>query len=234
MGGHPFRVILAVSVRHPCKNEIKFQVEYAHISNHILDSTSRIRQYPLYSKKEPPAALAKHFDAGVFEKSQKYGKDKAKFAFFSGIFKQLLDSTMLHYGFYAWSWTAAGKLTAKVGYGPEYEVCTSYSSYLLDNCTEHVQLDSAIYCFCLPSLSLVYPPHPSSSSLWHLCPRRKARFQQDYSRFVRCRPFERMGNRICLGRTVPCGFLVHFPMGWRSFCSMVNGLHVSLSPEFGT
>ena len=67
--------------------------------------------------------LAQHFDPGVFEKSQSYGKDKAKFALFSGIFKQLLDSLMLQFGFYAWSWHVAGTLLAKVGYGAEYQVC---------------------------------------------------------------------------------------------------------------
>lgn len=67
--------------------------------------------------------LAKHFDKGVFEKSQNYGKDKAKFALFSGIYKQLTDSLMLQYGFYAWSWGAAGRLLKLVGYGEEYQVC---------------------------------------------------------------------------------------------------------------
>jgi STE24 endopeptidase len=66
--------------------------------------------------------LASHFDPGVFEKSQNYGKDKAKFALFSGIFKQLLDSLMLQYGFYAWSWGLAGTVLAKAGYGAEYQV----------------------------------------------------------------------------------------------------------------
>ncbi|KAF4622317.1 hypothetical protein D9613_009267 [Agrocybe pediades] len=103
----------------------KFYVQSFSWAVTLFESYLLIRQYPLYSKKEPPAALAKHFDAGVFEKSQNYGKDKAKFAFFSGIFKQLLDSLLLHYGFYAWSWTAAGKLITKAGYGPEYEILQS-------------------------------------------------------------------------------------------------------------
>ncbi|PPR01733.1 hypothetical protein CVT26_013180 [Gymnopilus dilepis] len=91
----------------------------------LFESYLLIRQYPLFLKKEPPAVLAKHFEQGVFEKSQNYGRDKARFAFFSGLFKQSLDSLMLHYGFYAWSWTAAGKLLAKVGFGPEYEILQS-------------------------------------------------------------------------------------------------------------
>jgi len=81
-----------------------------------------LRQYPLYSKTAPPPVLAEHFKPGEFEKSQKYGKDKAKFALLSGLYKQILDSLMIHYGTYAWSWAAAGSTIAYFGYGPEYEV----------------------------------------------------------------------------------------------------------------
>jgi len=66
--------------------------------------------------------LKKHISAEDFEKSQKYGKDKAKFALFSKLFNQCLDSAMLQYGFYAWCWNAAGQILGKFGYGAEYEV----------------------------------------------------------------------------------------------------------------
>ena len=90
----------------------------------------RIRQYPLYSKTEPPASLAKHFEPGVFEKSQNYGKDKAKFALFSGIFKQLLDSFMLQFGFYAWSWGVSQNIMTKIGYGQGYEVIKKNQTFI--------------------------------------------------------------------------------------------------------
>lgn len=82
----------------------------------------RFRQYPLYSKTEPPAALASYFTPEVFKKSQSYGKDKAQLALISGLFKQCVDSAMLQFGFYAWSWSASGSLLSRFGYGPEYEV----------------------------------------------------------------------------------------------------------------
>ncbi|KAF9467610.1 peptidase family M48-domain-containing protein [Collybia nuda] len=91
----------------------------------LFESYLLLRQYPLYSKTEPPPALAGHFDPEVFKKSQAYGKDKAKFALFSGIYKQCIDSLMLHYGFYAWSWNASGSLLARFGYGAEYEILQS-------------------------------------------------------------------------------------------------------------
>ena len=87
-----------------------------------LTLSNRLRQYPLYSKPAPPAVLAEHFKADVFEKSQKYGKDKAKFSLVSGLLKQCLDSAMLQYGFYAWSWDMGGRIIARLGYGPQYEV----------------------------------------------------------------------------------------------------------------
>jgi STE24 endopeptidase len=94
----------------------------------ILTEAPRLRQYPLYSKLEPPAVLTGHFSPEVFQKSQKYGKDKAQFSLVSGILKQSLDSFLLHCGFYAWSWEVAGKLLARFGYGSQYEVSTSITS----------------------------------------------------------------------------------------------------------
>lgn len=83
----------------------------------LFESYLLLRQYPLYSKTEPPAALKKDFEPGQFEKSQAYGKDKAKFALISGLWKQCTESALLHYGFYPWAWEAAGNLVAKFGYG---------------------------------------------------------------------------------------------------------------------
>ena len=85
----------------------------------------RIRQYPLYSKTEPPPVLKDHFSQEVFDKSQKYGKDKAKFALASGLYRQVVDSAMLQYGMYAWAWEAGGRFLTKVGYSTEHEVSKS-------------------------------------------------------------------------------------------------------------
>lgn len=85
----------------------------------------------------------------MFEKSQKYGKDKAKFALFSGLYKQLVESVLLQFGFNAWSWSAAGYLLAKVGYGPEYQVCASneISSDTADQLRQIVQ--SIVFVFLM-------------------------------------------------------------------------------------
>lgn len=90
--------------------------------DYVLTRVSSLRQYPLYSKTEPPAALAHHLTKDTFQKSQTYGKDKAKFSFLSGIYRQVLDSVMIQYGMYAYAWRLAGKVIAHFGYGPQYEV----------------------------------------------------------------------------------------------------------------
>lgn len=102
-----------------CELSIYFDADERQL---IVLISCRVRQYPLYSKKAPPPALEKAFEPGQFEKSQAYGKDKAKFALFSGLYKQCLDSALLQYGFYAWSWKAAGCVIAKLGYDSAHEV----------------------------------------------------------------------------------------------------------------
>ncbi|ESK84749.1 putative zinc metallo-protease [Moniliophthora roreri MCA 2997] len=115
----------------------KFYVQIFSWGVTLFESYLLLRQYPLYSKTEPPPALASHIGREDFEKSQKYGKDKAKFALFSKLFSQCLDSAMLQYGFYAWCWNAAGGILGKVGYGAEYEILQSivfsFLMYLLSS-----------------------------------------------------------------------------------------------------
>ncbi|EEB99341.1 hypothetical protein MPER_00996, partial [Moniliophthora perniciosa FA553] len=88
----------------------KFYVQVFSWGVTLFESYLLLRQYPLYSKTEPPPALASHIGREDFEKSQKYGKDKAKFALFSKLFSQCLDSAMLQYGFYAWCWSTAASI----------------------------------------------------------------------------------------------------------------------------
>jgi STE24 endopeptidase len=71
---------------------------------------------------EPPPALADHFTPEVFAKSQAYGRDKAKFSLFTGIYSQILESAIIYFGGYAWAWGVAGKVLNKFGYGSEYQV----------------------------------------------------------------------------------------------------------------
>ncbi|KAI0631482.1 peptidase family M48-domain-containing protein [Trametes polyzona] len=91
----------------------------------LFESYLLLRQFPLYSKTEPPPVLADHFKPETFKKSQAYGRDKARFSLISGLYKQVVDSLFLQYGLMAWSWQTGGKLIALLGYGPEYEILQS-------------------------------------------------------------------------------------------------------------
>jgi len=103
----------------------KFYVQIFTWSVCLFESYLLFRQFPLYSKTEPPAVLKEHFKDDTFKKSQAYGKDKAKFSLYTGLFKQALDSALLHCGVYAWSWGVAGGIRSAFGYGPEYEIVQS-------------------------------------------------------------------------------------------------------------
>jgi len=88
-----------------------------------------LRQYPLYSKPTPPAVLADHFKPEAFEKSQKYGKHKAKYSIVSGLYRQFIDTLQIASGlYYPWAWSASGQLLGLAGYGPEYLVCAQSSA----------------------------------------------------------------------------------------------------------
>ncbi|KAH9934007.1 peptidase family M48-domain-containing protein [Epithele typhae] len=91
----------------------------------LFESYLLLRQYPLYSKTEPPPALADHFKPETFKKSQEYGKDKAKFSLISGLLKQVVDSVFIQLNLVAWCWIAGGWIVNKLGYGPEYEIVQS-------------------------------------------------------------------------------------------------------------
>jgi len=103
----------------------KFYVQAFSWGVTLFESYLLLRQYPLYSKTAPPEVLANHIDSEAFTKSQNYGKDKAKFSLVTGLFKQAIDSAMLHYGLYAFAWDMGGRTIAYFGYGSEYEILQS-------------------------------------------------------------------------------------------------------------
>ncbi|KAG8761085.1 hypothetical protein FRC14_007866 [Serendipita sp. 396] len=83
------------------------------------------RQYKYYSKTQPPEALKAYVSQEKFEKSQVYGKDKAKFSFFKTIYSQIWDSIFLYQGGFALCWKWSGHILASLGYGPDYQILQS-------------------------------------------------------------------------------------------------------------
>ncbi|KZV98886.1 metalloendopeptidase [Exidia glandulosa HHB12029] len=100
----------------------KFYVQLFSAGITLFESYLIMRQYPYFSKKAPPPALASEFSGDVFHKSQVYGRDKARFNFISGLYRGGLEQIILHYDLYAWAWSSAGSLLKRFGYGTEYEI----------------------------------------------------------------------------------------------------------------
>ena len=57
----------------------------------------------------------------MFEKSQQYGKDKARFSLVSSAYSQALEMGLLWFNAQVWTWDVAGRILARYGYG-DYEV----------------------------------------------------------------------------------------------------------------
>lgn len=93
------------------------------INGEELTSSLSYRQFSNFSRPHPPTALKSHFTEEVFRKSQRYGRDKARFQVISKLYSQILDTAAILLGAFPWAWITAGNLLAKFGYGPEYEVC---------------------------------------------------------------------------------------------------------------
>lgn len=83
------------------------------------------RQFPNYSKPQPPTELLSFFPDDKFQQGQKYGASKAKFSAFSLLYSQILETALIVFDVYAKSWDAATVVMSKLGYSSEYEIATS-------------------------------------------------------------------------------------------------------------
>jgi len=68
------------------------------------------RQYDNYQLTEIPPALVGDVDQETFIKSQNYGRDKAKFSFFSSVYHQGIQFLSLYYYAYPKAWSIAGSI----------------------------------------------------------------------------------------------------------------------------
>lgn len=85
-------------------------------SVYLFETYLSLRQFRLYSRTAPPAALAPHVDLDTFKKSQSYGRDKASFGFFSGAIAQLLSFAIVYWDIYASVWNLAGDWLSALGW----------------------------------------------------------------------------------------------------------------------
>ena len=66
------------------------------------------RQYQVLKKTTRPKTLEAEVDQATFDKSQAYGRAKAKFGFISGLFSQVVDLAVLQYDVYPKIWDITG------------------------------------------------------------------------------------------------------------------------------
>jgi STE24 endopeptidase len=77
------------------------------VGQYLLESFLTLRQYRILKKTEPPAVLAKEVTRETFDKSQDYGRAKARFEIVSGLWAQIQNIAFIQLDVLPklWSWT---------------------------------------------------------------------------------------------------------------------------------
>lgn len=78
------------------------------IGQFVLDSYLAFRQYRVLQATKVPKALEAEITQETFDKSQAYGRAKAKFGFINGLFSQCLDLAIIKYNAYPRLWATTG------------------------------------------------------------------------------------------------------------------------------
>ncbi|KAF1950716.1 CaaX prenyl protease [Byssothecium circinans] len=83
------------------------------LAEFALENWLLFRQYRVLNKTKVPKALEKEIDQATFDKSQAYGRAKAKFSFVSGLFNQVKSLAVLYFNVYPIVWGVAGTILAR-------------------------------------------------------------------------------------------------------------------------
>lgn len=78
------------------------------IGEYALESYLSWRQYKVLQRTRVPAQLKNEIDQSTFDKSQAYGRAKAKFGFVSGLFSQIKNLLVIRYDIYPKLWALTG------------------------------------------------------------------------------------------------------------------------------
>ncbi|KAH8726348.1 CaaX prenyl protease [Phaeosphaeriaceae sp. PMI808] len=78
-----------------------------------LENWLLFRQYRVLQRTSVPKALSKEIDTATFDKSQAYGRAKAKFSFISQLFNQAKSLAALYFNLYPVVWGIAGTVVAR-------------------------------------------------------------------------------------------------------------------------
>ncbi|KAH9904724.1 peptidase family M48-domain-containing protein [Xylariomycetidae sp. FL2044] len=79
------------------------------VGQYLFEEFLSWRQYRVLQHTKPPAVLEKELSKDVYDKSQEYGRAKAKFGFVRGLYGQIQNIAFIHYDVLPklWSWTGS-------------------------------------------------------------------------------------------------------------------------------
>ncbi|KOS15481.1 caax prenyl protease 1 [Malassezia pachydermatis] len=82
---------------------------------YLFETYVSFRQYLMYYRRTAPKALIEHVSHEDFVKSQKYGRDKARFGFIADGLNHVVNLASVHYNWSAHIWVWSGMLLTKLG-----------------------------------------------------------------------------------------------------------------------
>ncbi|KAK2788478.1 hypothetical protein FQN53_003624 [Emmonsiellopsis sp. PD_33] len=87
------------------------------LGQYLVEGFLSLRQYKILKQTKPPKVLKEEVSQEVFDKSQAYGRAKAKFGFVSGLYGQIQNLAFIYYDALPKLWSVTGLLLAR--YLPE-------------------------------------------------------------------------------------------------------------------
>ncbi|KAK3178287.1 hypothetical protein OEA41_000420 [Lepraria neglecta] len=78
------------------------------LGQYLFESFLSLRQYKVLQQKKPPKALKGEVSQEVFDKSQAYGRAKAKFGFVSSLYDQVQNYGIIYYDLLPQLWVLTG------------------------------------------------------------------------------------------------------------------------------
>ncbi|XP_051723482.1 CAAX prenyl protease 1 homolog [Ctenopharyngodon idella] len=110
----------------PFEDKIFYAVLVFSWTVYVWEAYLAYRQRKIYrTTMHVPTELGKIMDSETFEKSRLYQLDKSNFGFWSGLYSEAEGTLVLLLGGIPFLWKVSGNLTARFGFGPEYEISHS-------------------------------------------------------------------------------------------------------------
>uniref|UniRef100_A0A671QMM5 CAAX prenyl protease n=1 Tax=Sinocyclocheilus anshuiensis TaxID=1608454 RepID=A0A671QMM5_9TELE len=110
----------------PVEDKIFYAVLVFSWTVYIWEAYLAYRQRKIYrATMHVPTELGKIMDSETFEKSRLYQLDKSNFGFWSGLYSEAEGTLILLLGGIPFLWKVSGILTARFGFGAEYEISQS-------------------------------------------------------------------------------------------------------------